>query len=189
MVLQGLREDWEKMNGVIQRLKPQRWHFGHCGSFCQSSVSYFSSLDEYIEYHYHMYNTNPVLNICERGLRVLYLGLGPKMKGAAEYFSTRITQPTPTLEIHSCPASWFLPLCPYHGNGVGVVVVVLMACSVSYAYTRPSSEYRLSDWLAQSFYESTSKSWSRVWVRRLIACWCNWFISSTNFLSGDLKCR
>lgn len=53
----------------------------------------------------------------------VYLGLGPKIKGADEYFSACITQPAPTLEIHSCPASRFLPLRPQDRNVAGVVII------------------------------------------------------------------
>lgn len=72
------------------------------------------------------------------------LGLRPKIKGAAEYFSTCITQSACTLEIHSCHASQILPLRPQRGNGVGlgvvIIAVVVMVHSVSYSYTRHSSE-------------------------------------------------
>lgn len=57
------------------------------------------------------------------------LGLWPKIKGAAKYFSTCITQPESTLEIHRYPASRFLPLHPQHGNEVGLGIVIIVCCS------------------------------------------------------------
>lgn len=203
MVVHCPREDWEKINGVIPRLKPHCWHFRHCGCFCQSSVSYFrpwmnklnittthikpkcsGSPSGLFRLMNRLSNPSWTLRVNES---YVDLGLGPKIKGAAEYFSTCITQPAPTLEIHSCPASRFLPLCRQHGNGAGLAAV-LVVCSVSYSYTRPSSETGIAEWLAQCFYESNSWRWSWAGVRRLIASWRNWFISSANFLSEELKC-